>query len=89
MLSAIAHEWMHIGVLLGVPYQWLCERVGTSQQNLIESLRYWLEHTPEATLQHLVEAVEHQAGGNNQDMAARLKSALEERIHGKHIVIQA
>lgn len=83
-LSAVANEWMHIGVLLGVPFSWLTEKNGTPQENLSDTLREWLDEVPEATLQRLVEAVEHSAGGGNPAKAAEIKAALKKMIKGKH-----
>lgn len=88
MLSDVANEWMHIGVLLGVSFDWLKQRRNAPpRQNLIAILRQWLNTTPEATLQHLVEAVEHKAGGGYPFKAAEIKTALETKMKGKTIVL--
>ena len=79
-LLAVAHRWVQVGVFLGVEYYWLEQRRSarqTDQQNLREVLRYCLDTLGEAiTLQHLVEAVEHNAGGSDPTLAAAIKSKL-------------
>ena len=79
-LSAVAHRWIQVGVLLGVGLPWLEQRRSTrqtDQQNLREVLRYGLDTLDEViTLQRLVEAVEHSAGGDNPTLAAAIKSNL-------------
>ena len=83
-LSAVAHRWFQVGVLLGVELHWLEQRRNAGQpdsQNLDDTLDYWLESCDEAvTLQRLVEAVEHSAGGNNPILAAAIKSKLESEL---------
>ena len=79
-LSAVAHRWVQVGVLLGVAFSWLEQRLArqTYQQNLRETLCHWLDTLDEAvTLQRLVEAVEHSAGGSNPSLAAAIKGKLE------------
>ena len=79
-LSNVAYRWIQVGVLLGVGLPWLEERRSTrqtDQQNLRETLHHWLESPFEdITLQHLVEAVDHSAGGDNPALAAAIKSNL-------------
>lgn len=83
LLANVANEWMHIGVLLGVTFDWLKQRAQSPKQNLIETLSEWLKKSSKATLQQLVEAVEHKAGGSNPTVAKALKAALETMIQGK------
>ena len=76
-LSPVAHRWLHIGVLLGIKLWWLEQRRNDDeQQNLRDMLRYRLISHDNVTLQRLVEAVEHRAGGNNPKLAQELKSKL-------------
>ena len=75
-LSPVAHRWLHIGVLLGIKLWWLEQRrSGDAQQNLRDMLYRLISHHS-VTLQRLVEAVEHRAGGNNPELAQELKSKL-------------
>ena len=77
-LSPIAHHWMHIGVLLGVEFSWLEQRTSADHhQNLRATLNHWLNSLGDITLQRLVEAVEHRAGGNNPQLAGTLKEKCE------------
>ena len=76
-LSAVAHRWVQVGVLLGVAFSWLEQRRNArqdDQQNLRDTLCHWLDTLGEAvTLQRLVEAVEHSAGGNSPALAETVK----------------
>ena len=74
-LSQIAHCWIHVGVLLGVRFSWLEKRSSEqsdSQQNLHDTLSHWLNSSDDVTLQRLVEAIEHKAGGNYPILAKRI-----------------
>ena len=83
-LPAVAHRWVQVGVLLGVAFSWLEQRRSAGLPdwlNMEDTLHHWLDTLGEAvTLQRLVEAVEHSAGGNNPILAAAIKSKLESEL---------
>lgn len=79
MLKNVTSQWMHIGVLLGIPFDWLKGRKSNDHQNLIATLTHWLNNTPDASLQQLVEAVEHGAGGGSHAVADSIKATLQPR----------
>ena len=75
-LSAVASRWIHIGALLSpdITFSWLSEqRSGDDQQNLRATMEAWLNSIGDVTLQRLVEAVEHSAGGKNPVLAKTIK----------------
>ena len=72
----MAYRWIHVGALLcpDITFSWLSEqRSGDDQQNLRALMRAWLNSMGDVTLQRLVEAVEHRAGGNNLVLAKMIK----------------
>ena len=75
-LLPVSHRWIHLGVLLGVDFSWLQSREGSKQQNLRATINHWLNSLGDVTLQRLVEAVEHRAGGNNPQVAKVLREKL-------------
>ena len=79
-LLPVAHRWLHIGLLLGIEFWWLeqRERSTDDQQNLRGMLKHWLNLLGNAyvTLQRLIEAIEHSAGGNNPTLAGQIKMRL-------------
>ena len=76
-LSDVADRWIHIGVLLGVEWPWLKQRIGRDddRQNLRVMLRHWLDSLDGVKLQTVVEAVRHSAGGSNPKLAERIKNS--------------
>ena len=72
-LLQVSHHWIHLGVLLGVQFFQLKSMKGTNQQNLRDTINLWLNSLGDVTLQRLVEAVEHKAGGNNPRLAEVLR----------------
>ena len=77
-LLDVFSRWIHIGVILGVEFSWLEGRIGkdTDQQNLRDTIKHWLNSLGDVTLQRLVGAVEHGAGGNNPQLAEVLREKL-------------
>ena len=76
-LSQVVTRWKHVGVLLGVKYSVL-ERISGDdnvEQNLRDTIAEWLNNcdTQTQTLQRLVEAVEHSAGGRNPNLARDIR----------------
>ena len=78
MLSDVAQRWIHVGIILGVKWSWIIQRSGRDddRQNLREMLCHWLESITNVTLQRLVEAVKHSAGGNNYRLAETINNKL-------------
>ena len=74
-LVSVKHLWKPIGVLLGVKYTAFLQqrKDGKDQENLRQTIRQWLDTSKMLTLQRLVEAVEHSAGGNNYSLARQIK----------------
>ena len=75
-LTAVASRWIHIGALLGpdITFAWLSiQTSGNHQQILRDMLATWMDSIGEVTLQRLVEAVEHSAGGKNPAVANTIK----------------
>ena len=76
-LKRVAHRWLHIGLLLGIEFWWLEQRRNTDdQQNLRGMLKHWLNSLGDVTLQRLIEAVEHSAGGKSPTLAGEIKMRL-------------
>ena len=77
-LSSVARRWLHIGLLLGIKFCWLeqRERSTDDQQNLRGMLKHWLNSLGNVTLQRLIEAVEHSAGGKSPTLAGEIKMRL-------------
>ena len=77
-LLPVAHRWLHIGLLLGIKFWWLeqRERSTDDQQNLRDMLKHWLNLLRNVTLQRLIEAVEHSAGGKSPTLAGEIKMRL-------------
>ena len=66
VLYEVRDRWIHIGILLGVVYHQLMRiKKKDESQRLRETLTEWLNNGRVVTLQRLVEAVEHSAGGNS------------------------
>ena len=76
-LSRVAIRWQHVGVLLGVRYEFLESLAqgldDDSQQNMRAMIEEWLNNCDTVTLQRLVEAVEHSAGGKNPALAKEIR----------------
>ena len=78
-LSAVAHWWVQVGVLLDVALAWLEKKRNErsdDQQTLRDMLGQWLDSLGDVTLQRLVEAVEHSAGGSDPALAAAIRTKL-------------
>ena len=75
----MAHRWLHIGLLLEIEFYWLERRERSTdddQQNLHGMLKHWLNSLRNVTLQRLIEAVEHSAGGRSPKLAGEIKKRL-------------
>ena len=81
-LTPAANRWMDIGVLLGVDYALLEQkRDEDKHQCLRETIKLWLDSLNDPTLQRLVEAVEHSAGGNYPAQAKLIMDKYRERTN--------
>ena len=75
-LLPVASRWIHIGALLcpDIEFSWLSgQRSSDDHQNLRALMRTWLNSIGDVTLQRLVEAVEHSAGGKDPALAKKIK----------------